>query len=160
MMWMWAKRHCRMGIGSGRTLKWRWIFDCWQVAHSLAQAVISLLNPGQTNLEEMSLRVASLHGGQCHGCVKTPPGSALAAVSKCLGKSRPSRMCLKCLMAVTAARNSGSNVEYFDSASCSLREKKPNGCQEPRTCCWSTPLMWVSDVSLTKVMAACHFTKL
>jgi hypothetical protein len=37
-------------------------FDRWQAAHSLAQAVTSLLSPGQTNLEEISLQVASLPG--------------------------------------------------------------------------------------------------
>ncbi len=43
-------------------LKWGWIFDRWQAAPSLAQAVTSLLSPGQTNLEEISLRVASQPG--------------------------------------------------------------------------------------------------
>ncbi len=37
-------------------------------------------------------------------------------------KIHPSRMCLECLMVGTAARSSRSNIEYFDSASCSLRE--------------------------------------
>ncbi len=66
-------------------------------------------------------------------------------------KSRPSRMCLKCRM---AARSFPSNVEYFDSAGCSLREKKPNGCQDPCTCCWSAPPMWVSNASVARAMAA------
>jgi hypothetical protein len=57
-------------------------------------------------------------------------------------------------MAAAAARSSRSNVEYFDSAGCSLREKKPNGCQDSCTCCCSGPPMCVSDASVARVRAA------
>jgi hypothetical protein len=69
-------------------------------------------------------------------------------------KSRPSKICLKCLIVWEAARSSRSNVDYLVSATLSLREKKPNGCQEPLTCCCSTPPMCVSEASVATEMAA------
>ena len=70
--------------------------------------------------------------------------------SVCSWKSRPSSMCLKCLIVWAAARSSRSNVEYLISATLSLREKKPNGCQEPPTCWFSTPPMCLSPRRLPR----------
>jgi hypothetical protein len=99
-------------------------------------------------------KVNSAMAARCRCCLADHGSeTSVSAVTKGLWsvhrwKSRPSRMCLKCRMAAPAARSSRSNVEYFDSAGCSLREKKPNGCQDPCTCCWSAPPMWVSDASV------------
>jgi hypothetical protein len=69
-------------------------------------------------------------------------------------KSRPSRICLICLIVWAAERSSRSNVEYLVSATLSLRERKPNGCQEPLTCWFSTLPMCVSEASVATEMAA------
>ncbi len=113
--------------------------------------------PGQAHTRYLRSEVNSAMAAMWRCCLADHGSeTGVSAVTKGLlsVQSWKSRPCLTCLMAATAAISSRSNVEYFDSASCSLREKKPNGCQEPRTCWWSAPPMWVLDASIAKAMAA------
>ncbi len=49
-----------MYCGSKRA--WRWVLDCWQLRQDLAQVLMSLERPRQTNLEEIICWEASLPG--------------------------------------------------------------------------------------------------
>jgi hypothetical protein len=46
------------------------------------------------------------------------------------------------------------NVEYFNSARLSLREKKFHGCQVSFTGCWNVPPMCVLEPSVARAKAA------
>ncbi len=61
-IWRWANYRREMGMGCGRRQVLPWILPCWQCMQDLAQLVMSLESPSQTNLEDVRWREASLPG--------------------------------------------------------------------------------------------------